>query len=79
MKLTKKHIGRLFDCRGGDGSWVYQLIDVRKGELLFYSLSAGSWEIDSQKQHQDWRQFVPRLTFDKPQIENGWKIGRRTQ
>lgn len=77
MKLKRKHIGKLFDCRGADGSWVYQLIDIRDGELLLYSLTSGLFEIESRK-HKDWRRFRPQTLFDAAQTEDGWKKGRRT-
>lgn len=74
MRLTKKDIGQLFDNRGADGSWHYQLVDIKGKELLFYS-SSGRFEIDSNK-FSDWRPFEPALPH-KEIIKNGWKTGRR--
>jgi len=77
MKLTKKHIGQLFDVEGSDGSWYYQLIDVKKDELLFYSLDhRHPYEIESRS-HTDWRVFGSAQAFNKRQIKLGWAIGRR--
>lgn len=78
MKLTKKHIGGLFDVRGSDGSWAYQLIDVKKGELLFYVFgsSPSRYEIESNR-HTDWQVFQPQPRDPVWDIE-GWKTGRRS-
>lgn len=77
MILTKKHIGRLFDTQGGDGSWAYQLIDIKGKELLFYSVNDGKFEIDSNK-YRDWRPFK-RYENNWPMrhVKLGWKSGRR--
>ena len=76
MKLTKKHIGRLFDVSGSDGSWCYLLLDIKKGELLFYGMD-GKYEIHSNK-YYDWRPFLSgQLTNKKRHIELGWQTGRR--
>lgn len=77
MKLTKKHIGQLFDVEGGDGSWCYQLIDVKGKDLLFYAFN-GRHEIDSTK-YTDWRPFVPRYHHNKTWIGYGWKNARRSK
>lgn len=77
MILTKKHINGLFDVPGSDGSWAYQLIDVRDGELLFYVLGSNArFEIESGK-HHDWRRFKPQLKRWNS-AEEGWKTGRRS-
>lgn len=75
MRLTKKHIGQLFDNHGADGSWCYQLVDVKGKELLFYT--SGRYEIDSNK-YADWRLFKP-VKFSKEWIDLGWQTGRRTK
>lgn len=75
MKLTKKHIGGLFDVKGSDGSWVYQLVDIRKGKLLFYAF--GGWEITSQRKYNDWTVFKPVKRWTKRQIKYGWETGRK--
>jgi len=75
MKLAKKHIGKLFDVDGGDGSWCYLLLDInKKGELLFYSMDS-KYEIHTNK-YSDWRSFNPQK-FKKAWIELGWQTGRR--
>jgi hypothetical protein len=75
MKLTKKHIGQLFDCRGGDGSWVYQLVDInpKTKEILFYSLSSGDFWV-FKDEYTDWRPFETREWFTKKQA---WADARR--
>lgn len=78
MELAKKHIGGLYDCRGSDGSWAYQLIDVKKGELLFYVFgSLGRYEIDSAKTN-DWRPFKPQPR-DPVWDLGGWETARRAK
>jgi len=73
MKLTQKHIGQLVD-NGSDGSWVYQLVDIKKGRLLFYAFD-GTYVIDTNK-FQDWRLFKPLKQFPKTWIQQGWEIPR---
>lgn len=77
MKLTKKHIGQLFDIHGSDGSWCYELIDVKRGELLFYGFG-GRHEIEKAG-YRDWRPFVPRYHLNKDWIKYGWETGRRAK
>lgn len=72
MRLTKKHIGGLFQTFGADGSWHYQLLDIKDGMNLFYS-SSGRYEIEPNS-HSDWESAG--LKFDKIHIRNGWKYGR---
>ncbi len=75
MKLTRKHIGKLFD-NDADGSWVYQLIDIKGKELLFYSFTQADYEIDTNK-YADWKPFKPRNPWPKEWIKYGWNVGRR--
>lgn len=77
MKLTKKNIGQLFDVPGSDGSWCYELIDVKKGELLFHTFG-GRHEIESATRYNDWRPFVPQYYLNKEWVARGWKTGRRS-
>lgn len=70
MRLTRKHIGQLFDVDGGDGSWCHQLVAIKKNTLLFYSFD-GKYVTDSIKT-ADWRLFKPAHPFDKRWIEYGW-------
>ncbi len=58
MKLTKKHIGKLFDVDGSDGSWCYLLVDVKGKELLCYGMN-GTYAICTNK-YADWRPFKPQ-------------------
>lgn len=76
MKLTRKHIGKLFDVHGSDGSWCYQLLDIRKRNYLFRSLD-GRYEIESRR-FDDWRPFRPGKVTAAG-IRFGWKIGRHSQ
>ncbi len=69
MRLTKKNIGQLFDCRGGDGSYVLRLCDVKRGVLLFYSFS-GYYCIDSAKS-TDYRRYDPDQ-WDSDWTKEGW-------
>lgn len=74
MTLTKKHIGKLFDNHGADGSWAYQLVDVQKDKLLFLVTGVNRFEIDSNK-YKDWRPFVPiRPSFSE--IQKAWQTAR---
>lgn len=75
MKLSKKHVGQLFDVQGADGSWCYELIDIKGKELLFYSYG-GRHEVDSTK-YTDWRPFVPRYNLNKDWVKLGWETARR--
>jgi len=76
MNLTKKHIGQLFDNDGSDGSWCYQLVDIKGKKLLFYRMD-GTYTIDSNK-YSDWKEFKPRNPYPKEWIRYGWsqaKVG----
>jgi hypothetical protein len=75
MRLTKRHIGGVFDCRGSDGSWVYQLIDIKGKELLFSVIGTTRYEVDTNK-YGDWRPFKPQ-PVDSRRVEWGWKDARR--
>jgi len=78
MKLTKKHIGQLFDNRGSDGSWAYILVDVKGGDLLF--IVAGDtrrFEIDTNR-YGDWRPFKPVLPT-KAVIKEAWLTARKSR
>lgn len=77
MKLNKKHIGQLFDVRGGDGSWCYELIGVKKGELLFYAFN-GKHVIDGSI-NNDWRPFVPQYHCNKRWVKHGWVVAERSK
>lgn len=79
MRLTKKHIGQLFDIDHGDGSWLYQLMDVKDGKLLFYSFSATGYEIEPQNKYDDWRPFNPQTWWSKAHVKMGWNIAKRTK
>ena len=74
MKLTKKHIGQLFDV-GGDGSWVYQLVDIKKGWLLFYDFN-GRYVKERVGSYSDWRKFIPQNPWPKDWQRYGWTIAR---
>ncbi len=77
MKLTKKHVGKLFDVRGGDGSWAYQLVDIKGKRLLFNVVGdVRRFEIDTNKL-EDWRPFVP-APFSKEDIQKAWATARET-
>ncbi len=77
MKLTKKHLNQLFDCIGGDGSWYYQLVAVRKGKLLF-NVNGEPRRFDiSSDSYNDWRRITNVRMFSKSEIKWGWKNGRR--
>jgi hypothetical protein len=74
MKLQRKHIGQLFGLRSSDGSWVYQLVDVKKGWLLFYTFHAGehSYYKERVNSHSDWIRFEPVNPWPKNWKEYGW-------
>ncbi len=74
MKLTKKHIGGLFHIQGSDGSWVYQLVAVKRGWLLFYSF--GGQYYKEKVGATDWAQFEPTNPWPKDRVEYGWTIAR---
>ena len=76
MTLTKKHIGKLFDVSGGDGSWCYQLVDIKGKELLFYCFTRGEYEVDTNK-YKDWRPFKPTNPWPKEWLKWGWERARR--
>ena len=56
MKLEKKDIGKLFDSRGGDGSWVYVYLGKKKGYHYFYSIGNRVWK--TKRMDNDWRRFI---------------------
>lgn len=77
MKLTKKHIGQLFD-NDADGSWVYQLVGVnKKGWLLFWSFCNSDYVVCTS--HTDWVPFKARKgswPFIARHKKQGWKNPR---
>lgn len=79
MKLTKKHLWGLYDVRGSDGSWAYQLIGVKKGKLLFYVFGSypPRYEIDQQT-YTDWRPFEPQIR-DSRWDKTAWDTARETK
>lgn len=79
MRLTKKHIGGLFDIEESDGSWCYQLIDVKKNELLFYTFSNDHPLEIEPSSYKDWQPFIPAYHLNKRWIKEGWKTGRRSK
>jgi len=76
MKLSKKHIGQLFDCEGGDGSWCWLLLDVKGKDLLFYSMSGKFW-IDNNK-YGDWRRFSGDVAVGQSWTDKGWKQAKKS-
>ena len=76
MKLSRKHIGGLYDNSGSDGSWAYQLIDVKKGELLFsvFGSTENRYEIDTNH-YADWRRFKPQRR-NKNWDTGAWEAAR---
>ena len=78
MNLTKKHLGGLFDTKGADGSWAYQLLDVKGKELLFYVFGSNNrYEIDTNEFH-DWRKFRPSRR-DKRWDMGAWESAGRNK
>lgn len=75
MKLTRKHIGQLFNVAGADGSWVYQLADVKKGWLLFYDFR-GSYYKERTGEHHDWQPFTPEKWWSNGQLAYGWRTAK---
>lgn len=71
MKLSRKHIGQLFD-NGGDGSWVYQLVAINRTHLLFYDFH-GSYVKEKRGRYNDWRPFKPAHPWPKDWTEFGWE------
>lgn len=77
MRLAKKHIGKLFDVKGSDGSWAYQLVDVWRTWLLFYDLS-GNY-VKEKNGHTDWRYFKPRKPWPIKWRVKGWETAKETE
>lgn len=80
MKLTKKHIGKLV-TNGDDGSWVYQVVDVKKGYILFYGFGSSAVGEDPYYKEQvgkwdDWHLFIPRKLWPKKWVQLGWKTAK---
>lgn len=75
MKLSKKHIGQVFDVRGGDGSWHYILLDKKKDDLLFYT-SNGKYTIDTNK-YSDWQPFKA-VADDKAALFLAWELAKQS-
>ncbi len=76
MRLSKKHIGRLFDVQGGDGGWAYQLLDIKKGQPLFRAFDGRYW-VERTPQN-DWRPFKPQLP-SKAHIRLAWMSAREIE
>ena len=74
MKLTVTHIGQLFD-NNGDGSWVYQLVDVNKTHLLFYAFD-GKYVKDRRNGQYDWQPFKPTRPWPKNWLKVGWQTAK---
>lgn len=72
MKLRRKHIGGIFDVRGGDGSWAYVFVAMKGKQKLFYNLHGEYWVDD--RDDDDWRRFKTKL--NERHIEYGWKSAR---
>lgn len=77
MKLSKKHIGKLFDNHGADGSWAYQLVDIRAGWLLFNVVGDSLRYEAEPNTYADWRVFKPQQPM-KGEIEEAWASARKT-
>lgn len=79
MKLTSKHVGGLFDVPGSDGSWAYQLIDIKKGKLLFYVFGSNPSRYESESiRNNDWQIFKPQVR--NPRWDTGaWEQARFTK
>lgn len=71
MKLTKKHVGSLFNVEGSDGSWVYQLVAVSRTHLLFYDFH-GTYVKERKGEHKDWLQFEPTNPWPESWVKYGW-------
>jgi len=75
MRLNRKHIGQLFDVHGADGSWVYQLVDIKDGKLLCRVFSNNyRYEFNTNK-YADWRPFKTQLP-SRDQVKNGWESAK---
>ncbi len=72
MELNKSHVGGLFTTKGADGTWVYQLVDVKGGWLLFYDFD-GKYEKERQGNHRDWQVFKPTTPWPKKWKQYGWE------
>ena len=79
MKLSKKHLWGLYDVRGSDGSWAYQLIGVERKKLLFYVFGSypPRYEIESTSE-TDWRVFKPQPR-DHMWDRGAWDTARETK
>ena len=76
MKLTKKHIGQIFDVDGSDGSWWYRLLDVKNKRLLFQDNDGKYW-IEDQGRYHDWKPIGDEV--HKKNVREGWKKGRQIE
>ena len=74
MKLLKKHIGLVFDVEGGDGSWWFRLLAIKKRRLLFQD-SQGKYWIESQDRFHDWRPIDEQV--HKALVKEGREEGRQ--
>ena len=70
MKLNRKHIGGLFHIDSSDGSWVYQLVDVKDGWLLFYEFDGDYYK--EKAGADDWVRFKPHSPWPENQLRYGW-------
>lgn len=75
MKLTHKHVGQLFHVQDSDGSWVYQLVDVWRGWLLFYDFH-GTYVKEKIGKHSDWERFVPTKPWPRRWKAWGWQSAK---
>ncbi len=72
MKLTKRHINQLFTNDLSDGSWIYQLVDIKKEKLLFYSFAETTFVQETNK-FADWRFFKPVNIINTYWGKRGWE------
>ncbi len=75
MKLTKKHIGKIFNNIFAYKSWIYQLVDIKREKLLFYSFNSNTF-MQSTNKSDSWRYFKPVDIIKVPWGKHGWEISK---
>lgn len=75
MKLTRKHIGQLFDTTSGDGTWCIQLLDVDGAYILFNDYGTDKYWIQHNR-FKDWTKFEPKQKTRK-EVRELWKTATR--
>jgi hypothetical protein len=69
MRLTKKHIGKILDTTGSDGSWWIELLDIKDNNILFIQDNGKIYK--QENKYNDWR--ILNHKYSKKKLKKAWK------